>query len=80
MLISPNVAALISLRASDTNRGRYMGMFTFTFSLSMVLGPTMGASIYHQFGPDILWFSIGFLGLLIFTGFQLVNFSLKKGY
>ncbi|MCK7462014.1 MAG: MFS transporter [Sphingobacterium sp.] len=39
MLSMPLITALISSRADDANRGRYMGMFSFIFSLAFIVGP-----------------------------------------
>ena len=73
ILIFPNVSAFISNRTTNLNRGRYMGLFTLTFSLAMVLGPIMGSWIYNSFTPTTLWFSIGVLGIFIFFGFLIVD-------
>ncbi|MBI9071244.1 MAG: MFS transporter [Melioribacteraceae bacterium] len=71
MLVFPLVAAFIANRAADNNRGRYMGMFSFTFSLSFIIGPILGMWIYEQFGSSNLWMSIGLLGIFVFAGFLL---------
>jgi MFS family permease len=55
MLVFPLTATYISNRANVNNRGKYMGLFTFTFSLSFVIGPASGAYVYDRFGPDMLW-------------------------
>ena len=73
ILCFPLVTAFISNRSTDANRGRYMGMYSFTFSVSMVASPALGAWIYQLYGPTTLWFSIGSLGLLLFAGFLLIN-------
>lgn len=78
MLCFPLTAAFIANRASDTNRGKYMGMYNFTFSASMVAAPAVGAWIYETYGPTVLWHGIGMTGFLLFGGFMVVNHFLKR--
>ena len=68
MLVLPLVAGLIANRASDSNRGRYMVMFSLTFSLAFVIGPALGSWIYDSFGPQFLWAGAGVLGFIIMIG------------
>jgi len=56
MLSMPLVSALIAGRADDTNRGRYMGLFSFVFSLAFIVGPPAGTAIYDWLGPDAVWY------------------------
>lgn len=79
MLIFPLVAGLIANRASDENRGQYMGLFSFTFSLAFVIGPLLGSWVYDNIGPHILWIGSGVLGILIAIGlYTLEKFQLKQ--
>jgi len=78
MLCFPLVTAFIANRSNDANRGKYMGMFSFTFSVSMVISPALGAWIYEVYGPRTLWFGIGALGFFMFFGFILVNHLLHS--
>ncbi len=78
MLVFPFMAGFISNRANDNNRGKYMGMFTFTFALALVIGPALGTWIYDTHSPVMLWYGIGFAGALIWLGFVLLYWLLKK--
>ncbi|MBN1482687.1 MFS transporter [candidate division KSB1 bacterium] len=73
MLCFPLVIAFIANRSSDVNRGKYLGMFSFTFSLSMVISPSLGAWVYETYGPTTLWHSISILGIVMYSGFMIVN-------
>jgi MFS family permease len=66
MLAMPFVNAVVGHRAGPGNRGRYMGIFTTTFSLSMVVAPLAGTAIYQRLGPEILWYGVGLTGVLLF--------------
>jgi predicted MFS family arabinose efflux permease len=77
MLSMPLLGALIALRAGAGSQGRYMGLFSFAFSLSMIVGPALGTSVYSRFGPTTLWFGCGIVGCLLFAGFSLLRKSLE---
>jgi predicted MFS family arabinose efflux permease len=76
MLSMPLLGALIALRAGPGSQGRYMGLFSFAFSLSMIVGPAVGTAVYSRFGPTILWFGCGVVGCLLYVGFSLLSRSL----
>jgi MFS family permease len=78
MLVFPFMAGFVSNRATDRNRGKYMGMFTFTFALSLVIGPALGTWVYDTYSPLILWYGIGLAGAFIWLGFVLLYWLLKK--
>ncbi len=70
MLSMPLVTALIAARADDSNRGRYIGLFSFAFSLAFVVAPAGGTAIYEHFGPDAVWYVCGGLCLLLAAAFS----------
>ena len=71
ILVFPLLVSFIANRASDANRGQYMGLFSFVFSICFVIGPFVGTSVYGTLGPNWLWRSVGILGILIWSGFLL---------
>ena len=78
MLIFPLMTAFIANRSNDRNRGKYMGMYNFTFSLSMVVAPATGAWIYETYGPKFLWYGIGVLGVMLSIGYRVVNLLVNR--
>ncbi len=78
MLSMPLLGSLIAVRAGPGSQGRYMGLFSFSFSLSMILGPIIGTAVYGKYGPDTLWFGCGIAGLLLSVAFTLLSRSLKS--
>lgn len=70
MLSMPLVTALIAGRADDTTRGRYMGMFSFSFSLAFIVSPAAGTAIYERFGGDAVWFVCAAVCLLLAAAFS----------
>jgi predicted MFS family arabinose efflux permease len=77
MLSMPLLGSLIASRAGPQSMGRYMGMFSFAFSLSMILGPVIGTSVYGKFGPATLWIGCGVTGCFLYAAFSLLSRSLS---
>ena len=77
MLSMPLLGSLIALRAGKSNLGRYMGLFAFAFSFSMIIGPAIGAAVYGHLGPTALWFGCGIVGCLLTAAFSLLSRSLS---
>jgi len=67
MLALPLTNVLVADRAGRTHRGRYMGLYTMTFSVAFVFAPAGGTWIYEGFGPDILWYGAGACGVLLWV-------------
>lgn len=78
MLLFPFVAGFVSNRANDKNRGSYMGMFSFSFSLSLILGPAIGTWIYETVSAVGLWYIIGGWGVLL--SFMLIVIAKKTDH
>ena len=70
MLSMPLVTALISERADDSNRGRYMGLNSLSFSLAFIVGPPIGTAIYDGLGPDAGWYVCAATCALIAVAFS----------
>lgn len=68
MLALPLVNAVVADRAGGARHGRYMGLYTMSFSIAFGFGPVCGTWIYEHFGPDTLWHGIGVLGVVLGLG------------
>lgn len=78
MLSMPLATALIAGRADDANRGRYMGMFSFSFSLAFIIAPAAGTAIYDRFGDDMVWVVCAALCALITAAFSALRPRLER--
>ena len=78
MLSMPLVTALIAARADDSNRGRYMGVFSFVFSLAFIIAPAGGTAIYDRFGADAVWYVCAALSVVIAAAFSALRPFLEK--
>ena len=63
MVAMPVSSAYIADLSPADMRGRYMGLFGFTWALALVCGPALGMMLYGQ-SPLLLWLSCGGLGWL----------------
>ncbi|HSA96019.1 MAG TPA: MFS transporter [Acidobacteriota bacterium] len=78
MLSMPLVTALISERADDSNRGRYMGLNSLSFSLAFIVGPAVGTAIYDGLGPDAVWYVCAATCAVITVAFSALRPALAK--
>jgi predicted MFS family arabinose efflux permease len=79
MLSMPLVTALIAGRATDATRGRYMGIFSFGFSLAFIIAPAAGMAVYERFGGDALWIVCAALCLILAAAFSALRPRLQEG-
>ena len=69
MLAFPLAEAWVANRASDSNIGTYLGIYSMAFSISRAVSPIIGLSIYDHFGSRILWVLTGIAGVLLAFSF-----------
>ena len=77
ILIFPLMTTFIANRASDKTRGKYMGMYTFTFSLAYVFGPVMG-TYFYQIEKTLVFYLLQILGLITTIGFILLAKKIRS--
>ena len=73
MLSIPLITTLISARADDSTRGRYLGFNSFVFSLALIVAPAAGMAIYGRFGGTALWFGCAGIGVLLTVALTLLR-------
>ncbi len=78
MLVFPLVAGFIGNRASEEHRGKYMGLYTLSFSSAFIFGPAAGTWIYEHWGGNVLWYIALVLGGLVWIGFFIVHNLIRK--
>jgi predicted MFS family arabinose efflux permease len=76
ILSMPLLTALIAARAAPETRGRYMGIFSFAFSLAFIIGPAAGAAVFDRFGGSALWFGCGAVCVGLAAAFSVLRKSL----
>ncbi len=78
ILSMPLITALIAGRAGPKTRGRYMGIFSFAFSLAFIIGPVAGAAVYGRFGGNALWFGCAGVAAILAVSFSALRRSLER--
>jgi predicted MFS family arabinose efflux permease len=68
MFIFPFSNSFALSRAPKGHEGRYMALFTMSFSLAHIASSKTGLTIIDTFGYQANWFVMGSLGLLSLTG------------
>jgi len=79
MLSMPLVTTLIASRSDDSNRGRYLGMNSFSFSLAFIVGPPVGTAIYDKLGADAVWYVCAATCVVITIAFSALRPYLGNG-
>ncbi len=66
-------------RAPKGHEGRYMAIFTMSYSLAHIFSSKMGMEIIGRFGYQANWFFMGILGIVgILLGYWVINLVKKE--
>lgn len=76
ILTMPLTATVASHRAGAA-AGRYMGLLSLTFSMSMLIAPLVGNWLYGEVGGDVLWPIAGGTAFLTAIGFWALSRTLS---
>lgn len=69
----PFMATFVVDRSNERNRGSYMGLYTISFSVALIIAPFLGSRVIAHLGFDILWWGTGIISLITATGFYFVT-------
>jgi MFS family permease len=64
MILFPVSAAYVADLAPPGRSGEYMGAYSSTFSLSLIVGPWAGTAALDRFGPNVLWTGVLLCGFV----------------
>jgi MFS family permease len=78
MLIMPLTATVTANRAG-ASAGRYLGLLSLTFSLSMFIAPILGNWLFGTIGGDALWPTVGSACLFVAAGFWALRKRMAAG-
>lgn len=68
----PFMATITVQRSDEQNRGRYMGLYTFAFSLAFAIAPYSGTYIADAAGFDALWIVMSIASVAVAVGFRIM--------
>ena len=73
MIVSPvSQKAVASLSPRD-KRGRYMGLFGFTWAIPSIFGVYLAAVVSEIIGPNWIWYIAGIISFFVSIGFYLLR-------
>ncbi len=65
----PFMATFVVERSNERNRGSYMGLYTISFSIALIIAPYLGSRVIAHLGFDVLWWGTGIISILAAIGF-----------
>lgn len=77
MMSMPICAAWVGQRSERGNRSMYMGWYTMTYSLAVVIAPTAGGAIYEQ-DKDLFWYLSITIAVVVLAGFYALSGRLRQ--
>ncbi|UKJ05830.1 MDR family MFS transporter [Solitalea lacus] len=73
MLSMPFMNSYWINRSADNNRGQYAALYTIAYSIAQVIAPTFGSRVVQTYGFNVLWYAVGGICILTFSGFYWLN-------
>jgi len=64
MILLPGTSAYVAEIAPRGRQGKYLGLYTMTFSVAFAIGPSLGTQILERFGATVLWAAVFAAGCL----------------
>lgn len=78
LIMVPTSTTFAANLAPPEMRGRYMGLYALTWSVSFGIGPVLGGYLHDQLAPVAIWYFGLVLGLAAAVGFLLLQRSLRR--
>ncbi len=69
ILVMPYLTTYTTNRADAGNRGKYLGMYSMSYSVAFIVAPALGTLLIHYGSFDLLWWSMGALSVIVAVGF-----------
>jgi MFS family permease len=69
----PFMSTYVVDRSNILNRGSYMGLYTISFSIALIIAPYLGSRIISSYGFDVLWWGTGLISVFIAVGFYFIT-------
>jgi MFS family permease len=80
LIIVPTSTTFVANLAPSDMRGRYMSIYSLTWSLSIGIGPLLGGLLSDSFGPPATWIGglvIGLVSTITFFGIERTIYKKK---
>lgn len=69
----PLTNAVALERATPARRGEYMGMYSMSFAVALIIAPSLGGKIIETYGFAVLWYVMTGFSILAMLGFALLQ-------
>jgi len=73
LIIVPTSSTYVANLAPANMRGRYMSIYSLTWSLSIGIGPLLGGFLSDNFGPPATWYGGFLIGAISTATFFLIE-------
>ena len=80
MVLAPEGTALVARFAPEHMRGRYMGMFGFTWGIAFAIGPLAAGYIMENYDPNWVWYVAFLLGTVGTLGYLVLHAATQKRF
>lgn len=80
MVLAPEGTALVARFAPEHMRGRYMGMFGFTWGIAFAVGPLAAGFIIENLDPRWVWYASFILGALGALGYLVLHAATQRRF
>lgn len=78
MFVIPIGQALVAKFAPEDMRGRYMAMYSFSWTIPGAIGPWSAGVIMDNYNPNWVWYTCGIVSLFAITGYLLLHLRMRK--
>jgi predicted MFS family arabinose efflux permease len=79
ILVMPYLATVSVQRSGLSNRGKYMSLYTLSYSIGFVLAPLLGTTVVEHYGFYVLWWLVGVFSIITAIGFYLTLNWMRRG-
>jgi len=69
----PFMSTFVVDRSNPQNRGSYMGLYTISFSIALIIAPYLGSRIISNYGFETLWWGTGIVAVIVAIGFYYIT-------
>jgi MFS family permease len=73
MFVAPTAQAVAARLSPEDKRGRYMGVFGFSWTISSAIGPFLAGLFMDNADPRWVWYAVGLVGLMVAGSFALLQ-------
>ena len=77
LLLMPTSSTFVANLAPPDKRGRYMSIYGLTWGAASGTAPLLGGFLNDTFGPRMIWFGAGLVGLIGIFGFLILFLKQK---